>query len=94
MHGRIDLTRRDRIHANALFRVFHRQAARDSLEAAFGDHRNRAVYSGDRVIHQRGRDIDDATAGLLSQHVLDRVLRNEENPSMLTDARARQSSIV
>jgi hypothetical protein len=73
----VSTTRRDRIHANALFRVFHRQAACDSLEAAFGDHRNRTV-SGDRVFNHRRRDIDNASAGLLSQHLLDRELGDEE----------------
>src|SRR5206468_1030771 len=32
----------------------------------------------DRVIHHRRRDIDDASAGLLSQHLLDRKLCDEE----------------
>jgi hypothetical protein len=61
-----------------LLRVFHRQAPRDGLEAAFRDHRNCGVRSGDRVIHQRRGDIDDASAGLLSQHLLDRELADEE----------------
>ena len=75
---RVDDARRDGVHAYALFRVFHRQAPRDGLKAAFRDHRNCSVYSGDRVIHHRRRDIDDASAGLLNQHLLDRELADEE----------------
>ncbi len=78
VHRRIDLARRDRVHAYALFRVFHCQATSGGLKAAFCDHRNGNVYSGDRVIHQRRRNVDDASAGLLSQHLLDRELGHEE----------------
>jgi hypothetical protein len=49
---RIDDARCDRcdsVHTYVLFRVFYRQAPRDGLEAALGNHRNCRVYSRDRV---------------------------------------------
>src|SRR6266566_22174 len=54
------------------------QATRDGLEAAFRDHRNRNVHTDDRVIDQRSRDIDYASTGLLSQHLLDHKLGDEK----------------
>jgi hypothetical protein len=78
VHRCIDNARRDGIHAYALFSIFHCQAPRDGLKAALRDHWERRVDSGDRVIYHSRSDIDDASAGLLSQHLLDRKLANEE----------------
>ena len=74
VNRRIDNARRDGVDAYALFCAFHCPAPRHGLKAASRDHRDRTVYSTDRVIHRRRRYIDDASAGLLSQHLLDREL--------------------
>ncbi len=78
VHGSIDDTGRDGVHPYALSRIFNRQAPSDGLQAALGEHRDRRVYSGDRVINHRRGDIHDASAGLLGQHLLDRELADKE----------------
>jgi hypothetical protein len=40
VHRCVDDARRNRIHTDALFGVFHRETPRDGLEAALGDHWN------------------------------------------------------
>jgi len=60
-------------------------------KAAFRDHWNCRVHSGDRVIHQRRRDIDNASGGLLGQHLLDRELCDEEKSNFGDTPRGRYS---
>ena len=75
---RIDDAGRDRVHADAVFRVLHRQVLGDCFQTAFGDHRHRRREAPDRVPSQGRRDRDDAPAGLLRQHLLDRELGEVE----------------
>src|SRR5271155_2937340 len=42
------------------------------------DHRNGRIDPRDRMIHLGRGDIDDASAGVLSQHLLDRQLGDQE----------------
>src|SRR5215467_10591396 len=78
MHRGIYSSRRDGIHANALLRVFLRQAPCYSLKASFCDHRDRRILPSNGVIYECGCDIDNASASLLSQHLLDCDLTHEE----------------
>src|ERR1700733_826790 len=78
VHGRVDDARRDGVYADALLDIFHRQVARDGFKPAFGNHRHRGVGPRYRVIHQRRGYVDDAAAGLLRQHLLDRELADME----------------
>src|SRR5262249_1734288 len=57
--------------------VFHRKRPRHRVQTGLGHDLNGHGYAGDRVVHERRRDIHNA-AGLLSHHLLDRQLRNVE----------------
>ena len=78
MHGRIDDHRRNGVDAYALLAILHRQAARDSFQASLDHHRNGRIDPRDRMIHLGRGDINDASAGVLSQHLLDRQLGDQE----------------
>jgi hypothetical protein len=62
---RVDDTRRDSVHADAVFGVLHRQVLGDRFQTAFGDHRHRRRYTPDRVAGKGRRDRDDVHADLL-----------------------------
>ena len=57
---RIDDSRRHRIHADTVFRIFDGEATCNRINVAFGNHRDRGIYAGNRIVGQRGRDADDA----------------------------------
>ncbi len=56
------------------------RAQSNPLKVALGDHRNRSRNSRDRVLSQRRCDGRDAAAGALRQDLLDRPLRDEDEP--------------
>src|ERR1700746_3104768 len=62
------------VESNMLLSVFHREVSGDGFKAAFRDHGKRGGNASNRVISQRCSNGDDAAAGLLCQHLLNRKL--------------------
>src|SRR6516164_4349831 len=77
VHRRLDDAQRNRVYSNAVLYVLHRQRPRHRVQTALGHDLNGHGYAGDRVVHERRRDIHNAAA-LLSHHLPDRQLRNVE----------------
>src|ERR1700722_15729249 len=71
VHRSVYNARSNGVHAYTMLDVFHREAPCDRLQSAFRDHRNGGIGSSNRMIDQRRSDIDNASAGLLRQHLLD-----------------------
>ncbi len=58
------------------FRVFHREVSGDGFKAAFRDHGKRGGNASNGVVSERCSNGDDAAAGVLCQHLLNRKLRD------------------
>ena len=74
VHRGVDDSGRNRVYTNAILCVFHRETSRDGRNPAFRDHRDRSWHSGYGMLDHRGGYTDDASAGLLRQHLLNRQL--------------------
>jgi hypothetical protein len=74
MHRCIYHAECNRILANALLCVLHRETARNRLEATLRHYWNRGVYPGYGVIHHGRGYADDTSSGFLDQHLLNRKL--------------------
>lgn len=67
---------RDGVHANAVFRILHREMLRDRFEPAFGDHRHGRRETSDRITREGRGYRHDTAARLLREHLLDYQLGN------------------
>src|SRR5262245_12002714 len=74
MQGCINGAGSNCIHTDTLFCIFDGEAACNCINAAFGNHWDRSAYTRNGVVGERGRDADDAAAGSLQKHPLDRDL--------------------
>src|SRR5258706_9140480 len=69
MHRSVDHSRRDRVYANALLRVFNGERARHCIQRALQHNLNGRPHTCDRLVNQRSGHVDDA-ARFLPQHLL------------------------
>src|SRR5262249_29087445 len=68
---RVNSARRDGVHADTIFGVFHRKLLGNRFESALSEHRYGRVDAGHWVARKSCRDRDDASASLLRQHLFD-----------------------
>src|SRR5947209_11418087 len=66
VHRRLDHSERDRIDADAAFRIFDRQRASDRVQPAFGQRSESRGDRADRVVDETRRHVDDMTGALVS----------------------------
>src|SRR5438094_5708540 len=65
VHRRLDHSERDRIDADAAFRIFDRQRASDRVQPAFGQRCESRGDRAQRVVDETRRHVDDMTRALV-----------------------------
>ena len=73
VHGGLDNSRRDGIHAHAVFGMFYRQGSRRGVQRTLGERCEDTRHAAHRLVNQAGRDSYDMTTPRLA-HQLHRAL--------------------